>query len=288
MTQAQTTPAALLRSQALWPNKGLGQHFLADLSYAQRIVDTAQLSAEDHVVEIGAGLGSLTVPICQQTQQVWCIEYDTRLLPILRQQCGAVQPHIIHTDALQFDFIELSQRIGAPLRILANLPYNISTPLLIRMVEQRAVIRDMTLMFQQEVADRITASPGSKAYGTLSIFCQMWCATAQLMTIAPQAFHPPPKVFSAVVRLVPRAMPLHPINHEAHFRAIVRAAFGQRRKMLRNALLPLTTDTAQTPLAGLDRAGIDPNRRGETLTPEEFAHLANHFFTSSPRASAPQ
>jgi 16S rRNA (adenine1518-N6/adenine1519-N6)-dimethyltransferase len=276
-------PATLLRAEHLWPHKGLGQNFLADLNYAQQIVAAAGIGAEDPVVEIGPGLGSLTLLLHAQATRLWCIEQDARLIPLLRQQLAQLaQPdhtwEILHADALQFDFGALARTAGAPLHIVANLPYNISTPLLLRLLEQLDVVgqgpavRSMTLMFQQEVADRILAPPDCKSYGTLSVFCQMRCVATRQLTVPPEAFHPVPKVVSTVVRLVPRPELLYPVADEAWFHTVVRAAFGQRRKTLRNAMSGLA---GHAQAAGwLLSAGIDPNRRGETLTLEEFAHLA--------------
>ncbi|MBF0127658.1 MAG: ribosomal RNA small subunit methyltransferase A, partial [Magnetococcales bacterium] len=229
---------------------------------------------EDRVVEIGPGLGALTRPLLAQVNEVWAIELDCDLLPQLMERTRGVGVlHVEQVDALRVDFGEVARRLGGELRIVANLPYNISSPLLLHLLKYRASIAEMTLMFQSEVAERIAASPGSKAYGTLSVLCGLWLEARIVMTVPPTAFRPPPKVNSAVLRLVRRPAPLAPVNDPDHFVQVVHGAFGQRRKVLSNALKVMHP----APREWLQHAGIDPERRGETLTIGEFAHLANCF-----------
>ncbi len=261
--QTPTTP---------YPKKRMGQHFLADPRIAQAIVTASKVMPGDRVVEIGPGLGALSRPLLQQVKQLWAIELDTQLLPLLLQNTeGLGTFHVESEDALQTDYRGLAKRLGGTIHLVANLPYNLSSPLLLRFLEHREVIDSMTLMFQAEVAERIAAGPGTKAYGTLSVLCGMWMQADIIMTVPPSAFRPPPKVTSAVLRLVRRSQPLAPLNDPTTFTQVVRAAFGQRRKVLSNALKVIHP----TPSKWLKTANIDPNRRGETLSITEFAHLAN-------------
>ncbi|MBF0180069.1 MAG: 16S rRNA (adenine(1518)-N(6)/adenine(1519)-N(6))-dimethyltransferase RsmA [Magnetococcales bacterium] len=254
----------------LFPRKRIGQHFLNDAALAERIVLASGVTHGDWVVEIGPGLGALTRPLLTHTGRVLAIELDERLPEhLMRVTAGLGELRVERGDALRVDYRELAARLGGPLQIVANLPYYLSSQLLLHFLEQGDAIARMTLMFQDEVAQRIAARPGTKAYGTLSVLCGVWLASEILFTIPPTAFHPPPKVMSAVIRLTRRAQPLVPVEDPALFSRVVHAAFGQRRKVLSNALKVL--DPA--PAAWLQRAGIDPERRGETLSIAEFAGL---------------
>lgn len=264
----------LIKSLNLRPRKGLGQNFLVDHALSQAIVDAARVGPDDRVLEIGPGLGSLTLPLLARTKKLWAIEQDERMIAIVAERAkGIGHLTIEHQDALTFDYDHLSQKLGGPLTIVANLPYNISTPLLFRLLAHRHAIREMTLMFQKEVALRIAAHPGEKSYGTLSVQCAMWTSVEKVIDVPPQAFLPPPKVDSMVIRLTLNRQPTAPLDNPDLFTQVVRAAFGQRRKTLGNALKVLTP----TPTAWLKRADIDPKRRGETLTVQEFAYLSNLF-----------
>ncbi|MEO5334467.1 MAG: 16S rRNA (adenine(1518)-N(6)/adenine(1519)-N(6))-dimethyltransferase RsmA [Magnetococcus sp. YQC-5] len=254
------------------PKKRMGQHFLSDPQIARSIVDVSGVKPGDRVVEIGPGLGALSHPLLMQVKKLWAIELDEQLIPVLMHRMrGVGELHVELGDALRVDYRELAMRMGGELRIVANLPYNVSSPLLLHFLEYRDVIAEMTLMFQTEVAERIAARPGTKAYGTLSVLCGMWMHGRIVMTVPPEAFRPPPKVMSSVLHLVRRATPLAETRDPIVFMQVVRAAFGQRRKVLSNALKVMHRD----PKEWLLRAGIHPDRRGETLSIEEFAHLAN-------------
>ncbi|MBF0184892.1 MAG: 16S rRNA (adenine(1518)-N(6)/adenine(1519)-N(6))-dimethyltransferase RsmA [Magnetococcales bacterium] len=264
----------LLKRHGLHPKKGLGQNFLHDEQIARQIVAAAIPFAPARFVEIGPGVGSLTLPLLEAVQQLTVIEQDATLLPLLRQRCAGVGSlQIEHADALTFPFRQWAAEQGGPLVIVANLPYNISSPLLFHLLQQGDAIRAMILMFQKEVAERIAAAPASKAYGTLSVHCQLWMAVSPLLAVPPTAFYPVPKVDSAVICLQRRAAPLAMVKQPYHFQQTVKAAFGQRRKTLHNALKVITEQS----LAWLQAAGIDPQRRGETLSVAELAHLANHW-----------
>ncbi|MBF0370701.1 MAG: ribosomal RNA small subunit methyltransferase A [Magnetococcales bacterium] len=261
----------LLRSHGIFPKKGLSQNFLTDPTISNQIVNLANVHPGDRVVEIGPGIGSLTQPLLKQCEVVHAIEMDDQLIPILKettQNKGTL--HIIQGDALKINYTTLANQLGGPIHIVANLPYRISSPLLFHLLEQRHTIASMTLMFQKEVAQRLTAPPNCKDYGALTVQCQMWMDVEKVLDVPPDAFHPVPKVTSAVVHFLPRQKPVAEIPDPAWFNQVVRTAFGQRRKTLKNALKPLDPDSGEW----LKKADIDPIRRGETLTLTEFAHLA--------------
>ena len=246
------------------PRKRFGQHFLRDPSVVGRIVTAIDPAAGDHIVEIGPGEGILTAPLAARPVTLDAVEIDRDLAAALRSRYESAGNVGIHeADALKFDFPAL----GDGLRIVGNLPYNISTPLLFRLVEQRAVIRDMHFMLQKEVVDRMAAAPGGKEYGRLTIMLACYMEVQRLFDVPPQAFRPPPKVQSSVVRLIPRAHALD-IGDERLFAALVTGAFSRRRKTLRNALRDWLTADA------IADEGIDPALRPERLAPEEFARLA--------------
>jgi 16S rRNA (adenine1518-N6/adenine1519-N6)-dimethyltransferase len=247
--------------------KSLGQHFLLDGNLTARIVREAGPLAGRHVVEIGPGPGGLTRALLESdAASVTAIEIDTRAVAAVRE----LQAHypdrlrVLEADALTVDVTELA---AAPRQIVANLPYNVATPLLVGWMRQAAAFERLTLMFQQEVAERICAAPGTGAYGRLAVLAQWICDAAIVLTLPPAAFTPPPKVHSAVVGLRPRAAQPDAPRFAAMER-LTAAAFGQRRKMLRGALKSLGGE------ALLARAGIDPKRRAETLTVAEFDRLA--------------
>ena len=252
------------------PKKSFGQHFLHDRSYIDRIVRAIAPQAADTVVEIGPGEGALTLPLLAVAGKLTAIELDSDLIPGLTARAAAVGAlEIIQADVLRVDFSALATRLGATrLRIAGNLPYYISSPILFHCVEHAAAIQDMHFMLQKEVVDRMAAAPGSKVYGRLSVMLQLACRVEPLFTVPPGAFRPPPKVDSAVVRL----LPLPPEQrHDAdpdRVQAIVKAAFGQRRKTLANSLKQLLGSDA------IASAGIDPKARAETLAPMDFVRLA--------------
>ncbi|MBF0628410.1 MAG: ribosomal RNA small subunit methyltransferase A [Magnetococcales bacterium] len=252
--------------------KRLGQHFLVDAAAAQAIVSASGVGPGDRVVEIGPGPGALTEWLLRAAGAVWAIELDEELIPFLRQRTrGLGQLHVEQTDALRVDYRQLAEQLGGELQIVANLPYNISTPLLMHFIAQKEAIARMTLMVQTEVAERLYAQPGTKAYGALSVPCGLWMEIEPILHLPPAAFHPPPKVNSTVVQLTRRPAPLAEIDDPALFSQVVRAAFGQRRKVLANSLRVMHDN----PRPWLEQNRIDPQRRGETLSIAEFARLAN-------------
>jgi 16S rRNA (adenine1518-N6/adenine1519-N6)-dimethyltransferase len=250
------------------PKKRFGQHFLHDHNIVQRILDAFDPQLGDNLVEIGPGPGALTRPLLDRCTTLHVIELDRDLAAHLRSDFPPERLVVHEADALKFDFCSLVPA-GSTLRIIGNLPYNISTPLLFHLLEQRHCIGDMLFMLQKEVVDRMAAVPGNKDYGRLSVMLQWQLRVEKLFDVHPGAFTPPPKVDSSVVRLVPHAIPPIQVRDPIVFAHVVRAAFAQRRKTLRNNLKGLMT--AET----VKSLGIDPQRRAETLTLSEFAALAN-------------
>lgn len=245
-----------------------GQNFLHDPGVIERILRALNPQPGETIVEIGPGLGALTVPLLQRTGQLTVVEIDRDVIPLLRSRCGDhAGLRVVEADALTVDYRQFAAP-GARLRLVGNLPYNISTPLLFHLLDQAEAIADMHFMLQKEVVDRMCAAPGDDAYGRLSVALAARCAVSALFHVGPGAFRPAPKVDSAVVRLVPRA-PDFAIASPALFDRVVTAAFGQRRKTLANALKGLAD------AAAIERAGIDPRARAETLHARDFARLAN-------------
>jgi 16S rRNA (adenine1518-N6/adenine1519-N6)-dimethyltransferase len=252
---------------ALAARKRLGQHFLHDPAVIERIIGEIAPARGDRIVEIGGGQGALTRPLLERVDRLEVIEADRRFVPVLAALAPAPQLTVHHADALKFDFGRLV-RPPAKLRIVGNLPYNISTPLLFHCLGYRELIADITVMLQREVVDRMTAEPGSKRYGRLTVMLAAWTSIEACFDIGPGAFKPPPKVWSTLVRVVPHATPRFPIADEDRFRALVALAFSMRRKTLRRILKGRLGEPA------LAAAGFDPAARPETLSPEEFARLS--------------
>lgn len=246
--------------------KQLGQHFLHEAGIVQKIVRAIDPRPGDRLVEIGPGAGALTLPLLERHGGLTVIEFDRDLIEHLRSLPGVT---VVHRDVLEVDFTELAQ--GVPFRLVGNLPYNISSPILFHALEHAAVIRDMHFMLQKEVVDRMAAGPGSKVYGRLSVMLQAACTVTPLFKVPPGAFQPPPKVDSAVVRLVPRAAGEIGIDDPPLFAALVKAAFAQRRKTLRNALSGLCDAEA------IAAAGIDPGARAEAVAVDAYILLANRL-----------
>ena len=249
--------------------KRFGQHFLHDRGVIERMLAALSLSPTDRVVEIGPGPGALTFPLLERLDHLDIVEIDRDVISWWQQQAPAQGKLRIHAqDALKPDVPSL-RGTGELLRIVGNLPYNISTPLLFHLLEQGKHIRDMLFMLQKEVVDRITAEPNSSDYGRLSVMIQYFCETSYLMKVGPGAFNPPPKVDSAVVYLKPWVNLPYPAKNLHTFSQLVAQAFSQRRKTLRNTLKGLVS------LEQMESIGIDPIRRAETLSVKEFVNLAN-------------
>lgn len=249
--------------------KRFGQNFLHDPGIIRRIVESIAPRPGQHLVEIGPGQGAITRELLQITGELDAVELDRDLIEPLAQTCGPLGELRIHSaDALKFDFCQLAAP-GKRLRVVGNLPYNISTPLLFHLLEQAACIEDMHFMLQKEVVERMAATPGNKSYGRLSVMLQAMCEVTPLFDIGPGAFKPAPKVDSAFVRLQPYREPIIQISNHDTFSRLVTQAFSQRRKTLRNNLRELVS------IETMEELGIDPGVRAERLTLEEFAVLAN-------------
>lgn len=248
--------------------KSLGQHFLSDRHYIDSIVRAVDPKPGDRLVEIGPGQGAITFPLLRRHGQLTVIEFDRDLIaPLTAAAAGVGELTILNRDVLSVDFAALAE--GARIRLVGNLPYNISSPILFHALDHAAAIADMHFMLQKEVVDRMAADPGSKVYGRLSVMLQAYCEVTSLFVVPPGAFRPPPKVDSAVVRLVPRPPQTVGIADPKRFADVVRAAFGQRRKTLRNALNGVC-DAAQ-----FEAAGVRPDARAEQLEVGDFVRLAN-------------
>jgi 16S rRNA (adenine1518-N6/adenine1519-N6)-dimethyltransferase len=250
--------------------KRFGQNFLQDQQVIAHIVQCIAPRADQHLVEIGPGLGAITGQLIDHCARLDAVELDRDLVDRLQKQFTQPHFHLHSADAMKFDFCSLAA--DAPLRVVGNLPYNISTPLIFHLLENRQCIQSMHFMLQKEVVDRLCASPGSKAYGRLSVVTQAVCETRSLFDIAPEAFDPVPKVMSSIVELLPRAQALVSSEHWDDFNRVVTAAFTHKRKTLRNNLKKLLD---------LDAAGneIDLSRRAETLEIGEFEKLSQYLLS---------
>ena len=272
MPNTPDSPAALLRRHGLHAKKGLGQCFLHDRGVVQRIVAAAGVTSRHTVLEIGPGLGILTRALLGAAGRVLAIERDGDMVAVLRQELPAAE--VLQMDALELDLKVMARDLAVqgPLQVLGNLPYNITSPLLFHLLDQRRHLEAATFMVQREVALRLCASPSDgKAYGAPSVICQRLAEVSLCFGVGRGAFFPAPRVDSAVVRLVLRHEPLVQVD-DALFSRVVRAAFNQRRKTLRRALGSRFT---RDQVAGaLELCGVDGQRRGETLTIQEFGALA--------------
>jgi 16S rRNA (adenine1518-N6/adenine1519-N6)-dimethyltransferase len=247
--------------------KRFGQHFLHDRSVLDRIVQEIAPQPDQSLLEIGPGRGALTERLLGRSRTLDAVEIDRDLVALLRHRLGSSPGFELHeSDALEFDFAALAARRGQRLRVIGNLPYNISTPLLFHVAAAHEHIDDLHVMLQKEVIDRIAAEPGSSEYGRLTVMLSPWIEARRLFDVGPGAFTPAPRVWSAVARLVIRREPAFTVP--AAFARTVSAAFSQRRKTLRNALRSVMD------IGAITAAGIDPGVRPETLSPAQFAALA--------------
>ncbi len=274
-------PRTILKAYDLRAGKRRGQNFLTQPATAEAIAASAGLSPDDIVAEIGAGLGALTLPLSRRAKRVLAVEVDRgvyrALLEVLASEgVDNVQP--ILADALALDWPALAAEAGGSLKVVGNLPYAISSPLLFGMLRQRALWTGATLMLQQELTRRLASGPGSKDYGRLSVLMQTWCEISAGLEVGQDQFFPRPGVVSQVVHLTPLAQPrvlFTDAEAEAWFSRVVKAAFGQRRKTLANSLAGGLGLERPLVAGALERAGIDPQRRAETLEVGEFAAAAD-------------
>lgn len=249
------------------PRKRFSQNFLEDRGIVGQIVAAIDPRREDRIIEIGPGPGALTAPLLDRVARLDVIEIDRDIVRALRARFPPESLQVHQGDVLEFDF----SAFGAGIRVVGNLPYNISTPILFHLNAQVASLRDCHFMLQREVVERMAAEPGSPEYGRLSVMLQYRWVIESLFDVPPTAFHPQPKVWSSVARMTPYASPPHRASNESLFADVVTRAFGQRRKTLRNALRELLE-------AGeLEQLGIEPGARGETLGVPAFVLIANYL-----------
>jgi 16S rRNA (adenine1518-N6/adenine1519-N6)-dimethyltransferase len=264
----------LSKASLFRPRKSWGQHFLIDNNIARKIVDLAHIVSGDDIVEIGPGKGVLTGLLLERGSRVLAIEIDPQLTDLLHKTFPPPLPfELVCMDACRYPYAN----INAPYKVVANLPYNISTPLLFRLIEEGRCLTEMVLMVQKEVADRLAAPVGTKQYGSLSVLFQSWADIKVAFTVPPQCFRPRPKVSSAVIKVTLSKNKNIPLKDNNFFVKVVKASFSHRRKFLINALTDagfahdIVSET-------LYKIGIDPQARAETLSLHAFAHLANGLF----------
>ena len=288
MTEPDAFPDArtLLDRHGLRAKKWFGQNFLTSPRVFRSIVDATVVADDDWIVEIGAGLGTLTARLAERVCEgkVIALERDPDMVEVLRAELGHLDNvQIEAVDALRYDLAMAARWRGDRVTVCGNLPYHIAAPLIFKVIEARAHVTRMVAMVQKEMADRIVAPPGGKDYGALGVMVQAYAEVSMVTRVSAGSFVPPPKVESAVIRIVPRpdGAPRFDIGDDKHFHAVVHAGFGQRRKTLRNALRAVFPEDAVD--AGLATAGIDGQRRAETLSLPEFAALTRAI----PRAPVP-
>jgi 16S rRNA (adenine1518-N6/adenine1519-N6)-dimethyltransferase len=274
-----TAPQTLLKAWNLRAHKALGQNFLKEPSICRQIVSLARIDESETVLEIGAGLGAMTVELAVKARLVIAVEKDRPLVPLLRAELLANRVQnvqVLQQDIMSLEWKPLARSLDKPLVVMGNLPYNISSQIIVMLIRERQWVDRAVLMFQKELADRLVAGPGSKTYGRLSVMLQYCADLARLRTIPAKMFYPRPKVDSALLGIQFKRQ-IDPLaTDEKLLVRVVQAAFGQRRKTMRNALsvglLPLDAPAAETVL---NASRIDPRRRAETLSVEEFVVLAN-------------
>lgn len=276
---------AILEKYGFSFKKSLGQNFLIDTNILRRIVDHAELTEDSAAIEIGPGIGALTEQLARRSKKVVAFEIDQRLLPILKETL-APYPNttILHDDILKADvrgMVEKELQGIDDIMVVANLPYYVTTPIIMKLLEEKLPIRGIVCMLQKEVADRISARPGTKDYGSLSIAIQYYTEAEIVMIVPKTVFIPQPNVDSAVIRLTRREKPAVSVISEDFFFKLIKASFAQRRKTLLNNLTSYLHEGKQKKediLLALEQAGVEPSRRGETLSIEEFARLSDCLF----------
>jgi 16S rRNA (adenine1518-N6/adenine1519-N6)-dimethyltransferase len=274
-----TSPRILLAAHNLNPKKQLGQNFIIDPTFAEKIVKSAGILPEDTILEIGAGLGALTIPLARRGLKVIAIEKDRQIVPILNTEIlisGLTNISIIEKDILSIDINALIEDMREKIVVMGNLPYNISSQILVQLIRSREGISRAILMFQKELARRITADSGCKDYGRLTVMLRYCSDIRKLIDVKASLFFPKPKVDSEILELKFKKEIDHKAVDEVFFFKVIKSGFGNRRKTLKNALaaseLNISPDIAKRVL---EQSGIDPIRRAETLTVEEFVRLSN-------------
>ena len=275
----QNTIAVLQKHHFVFQKK-YGQNFLIDTHVLDKIINSSQITKEDYVLEIGPGIGTMTQYLCEHAREVAAVEIDKNLIPILQETLsGYSNVEIINQDILKLDIHSLvkEKNQGRPIKIVANLPYYITTPIIMGLLESHVPVESITVMVQKEVADRMQVGPGTKDYGALSLAVQYYAKPEIVANVPPNCFMPRPKVGSAVIRLTTHEQPPVQVHDEALMFRLIRASFNQRRKTLVNGLknspeLPFTKEDIQN---CLEEAGLPPTIRGEALNLEQFAKLAD-------------
>lgn len=278
------TPARtreVMKKYDIATKKSLGQNFLIDLNILRSIVNAAELDETKGALEIGPGIGALTQQLAKQAGKVVAVEIDQRLLPVLAETLGEYpNASVIHGDVLKLDLSEVWKehfQSVSGVSVVANLPYYVTTPIIMKLLEERLPLENIVVMIQKEVADRMAAKPGTKDYGSLSVAVQYYCEPQVVIKVPHTVFIPQPNVESAVIRLRVRQSPPVAVEDETFYFEVVQASFAQRRKTISNNLLSrfFTKETKPAMEKALQEAGIDPARRGETLSLEEFAALSS-------------
>lgn len=274
-----TSPRTLLSAWNLHPKKQLGQNFLSDPSTARMIIERAGLDPADTVLEIGSGLGALTIPAAMQVARVIAVETDRKIADLLKTEllaAGLDNVTIVRDSILNVDIEKLAEGSSGKIVVIGNLPYNISSQILVKLINSRSVVDRAIVMFQKELAERLVAKPGNKAYGRITAMLAYCSQIKSLATIKDRMFFPRPKVDSEVIEIQFQETADEPADDEAYLFQVIKAAFGKRRKTLKNALSQsqLGID-GQTAEKALTASGIDPVRRAETLNAEEFVRLSN-------------
>ena len=264
-------------------SKSLGQNFLTDKNIIDRIVESAGIGPEDLVIEIGPGIGVITREAAEYAKKVVAVEIDSNLIPILEETLGDCDNvEVVNRDILKTDVNEIIRNCGenfSGVKVIGNLPYYITTPIIMKLLEDGVNADSITIMMQKEVADRIKAAPGTKAYGALSVAVQYYCTVEAVVNVPKDVFVPQPKVDSTVLRLRIMEEKSVELADRAVFFSCVNAGFGQRRKTLLNSLMGIENITKEGVRQALEAAGIDPSRRAETLNLEEFARLSNEIYS---------
>ncbi len=276
-----TSPKILLAAHNIRPKKQLGQNFIVDPAFTEMIVKRAEILPEDIILEIGAGLGALTIPLARRAKKVFAVEKDRQIIPILNREIlvsGLTNISIIEKDILSVDIKALAEDMGGEIVVMGNLPYNISSQILVQLIRSREGINRAVLMFQKELAQRITAETGCKDYGRLTVMLRYCSHIKKLANVKASLFFPKPKVDSEILGLKFKKNIDDKAVDESFLFKVIKSGFGNRRKTLKNALaaseLNLDPDTAK---GVLENSGIDPIRRAETLTVGEFVTLSNNL-----------
>ncbi|MDY6861793.1 MAG: 16S rRNA (adenine(1518)-N(6)/adenine(1519)-N(6))-dimethyltransferase RsmA [Thermodesulfobacteriota bacterium] len=277
------TPKQIINKYNVIPFKGKGQNFLINPGSLNKIIELSELCSDDVILEIGSGIGNLTRLILPRVKKLYAVEKDKKLIHILTEELKEFKNVIImNEDILKHRFSHFIQDEGVKIKVIGNLPYNISTPLLFNLIKERRLVSSAVLMFQREFGQRIIADCGSKDYGILSVFCQTFFNIQRGHIINPSSFYPSPKVESIIIKLIPKGHIKIKPELEKNFKILVRAAFGKRRKKLKNALLYSALSITEDILAiGFKRTGISLDRRPQTLTADEFCKLTEALFTKN-------